>query len=120
MRSRPDWETGALFQAQILNRESRAKALDYLKTFLDANPKAQEVRLGYARQLINDKKFPEARVEFQRLLEDNPQNGDIAVTAGAAFDADERPRSCRGSAQARTGDGLQGSGRGALPPWAGQ
>lgn len=80
MRLRPDWETGALFQAQVLNRESRAKALDYLKAFLGANPKAQEVRLGYARQLINDKKFPEARVEFQRLLDDNPQNGDIAVT----------------------------------------
>ena len=81
MRLRPDWETGALFQAQLLNRESRAKALDYLRSFLAANPKAQEVRLGYARQLINDKKFPEARAEFQRLLDDNPHNGDIAVTA---------------------------------------
>jgi tetratricopeptide (TPR) repeat protein len=80
MRLRPDWETGALFQAQLLNRESRAKALGYLKAFLADHPKAQEVRLGYARQLINDKKFPEARVEFQRLLDDNPQNGDIAVT----------------------------------------
>ncbi|HKB83173.1 MAG TPA: tetratricopeptide repeat protein [Burkholderiales bacterium] len=80
MRLRPDWEAGALFQAQLINRESRVKALDYLKSFLDANPKAQEVRLGYARQLINDKKFPEARAEFQRLLDDNPRNGDIAVT----------------------------------------
>jgi tetratricopeptide (TPR) repeat protein len=80
MGLRPDWQTGALFQAQLLNRESRAKALDYLKSFLAANPKAQEVRLGYARQLINDKKFPEARAEFQRLLDDNPHNGDIAVT----------------------------------------
>ncbi len=80
MRLRPDWETGALFQAQLLNRESRAKALDFLKAFLAAHPKAQEVRLGYARQLINDKKFPQARAEFQQLLDDNPQNGDIAVT----------------------------------------
>ena len=80
MRLRPDWETGALFQAQLLNRESRAKALDFLNAFLAAHPKAQEVRLGYARQLINDKKFPQARAEFQRLLDDNPQNGDIAVT----------------------------------------
>jgi tetratricopeptide (TPR) repeat protein len=80
MRLRPDWETGALFQAQLLNRESRARALGYLKAFLAEHPKAQEVRLGYARQLINDKKFPEARVQFQRLLDDNPQNGDIAVT----------------------------------------
>ena len=80
MRLRPDWETGALFQAQLLNRESRAKALDFLNAFLAAHPKAQEVRLGYARQLINDKKFPQARAEFQQLLDDNPQNGDIAVT----------------------------------------
>lgn len=80
MRLRPDWETGALFQAQVLSRESRTKALDYLKVFLAANPKAQEARLAYARQLINDKKYPEARTEFQRLLDDNPQNADIAVT----------------------------------------
>src|SRR6185295_17755508 len=32
------------------------------------------------RQLINDKRFSEARAEFQRLLDDNPNNGDIAVT----------------------------------------
>ena len=80
MRLRPDWETGALFQAQLLSRESRGKALDYLKSFLTANPKAQEIRLAYARQLINDKKFPEARAEFQKLLDGNPNNGDIAVT----------------------------------------
>jgi tetratricopeptide (TPR) repeat protein len=80
MRLRPDWETGALLQAQMLNRESRTKALDYLQSFIAANPKAQEARLAYARQLINDKKYPEARAEFQKLLDENPQNGDIAVT----------------------------------------
>ncbi|HXF15951.1 MAG TPA: tetratricopeptide repeat protein [Burkholderiales bacterium] len=80
MRLRPDWESGALFQAQVLNRESRAKALNYLSGFLATYPKAQEVRLGYARQLINDKKFAEARAEFQRLLDDNPNNSDLAVT----------------------------------------
>jgi len=80
MRLRPDWESGALFQAQLLSRESRVKALDYLNSFLAANPKAQEIRLAYARQLINDKKFTEARAEFQKLLDDNPSNGDIAVT----------------------------------------
>ena len=80
MRLRADWEAGALFQAQLLSRESHVKALDYLKTFLTANPKAQEIRLAYARQLINDKKFPEARAEFEKLLDGSPNNGDIAVT----------------------------------------
>ena len=80
MNLRPSWETGALFQAQLLNRESRPSALAYLSDFLAAHPKAQEVRLAYARQLINDKNFAPARAEFQRLLDDNPSNGDIAIT----------------------------------------
>ena len=80
LRIRPDWEAAALFQAQALTSESRAKSLEYMKGFLTANPKAQEVRLNYARQLIGEKNFPEARAQFQRLLDDNPQNPDIAVT----------------------------------------
>lgn len=80
MRLRPDWENGALFQAQLLSRDSHAKAIDYLKAFLADNPKAQEIRLAYARQLINDKKFTEAREQFQQLLDANPNNGDIAIT----------------------------------------
>jgi tetratricopeptide (TPR) repeat protein len=80
LRIRPDWEAAALFQAQALTSESRAKSLDYMKGFLAANPNAQEVRLNYARQLIGEKKFSEARAQFQQLLDDNPQNPDIAVT----------------------------------------
>jgi tetratricopeptide (TPR) repeat protein len=80
LRIRPDWEAAALFQAQALTSESRAKSLDYMKGFLAANPNAQEVRLNYARQLIGEKKYPEARAQFQRLLDDNPKNPDIAVT----------------------------------------
>src|SRR6267378_951103 len=80
LRIRPDWEVAALFQAQALTSESRAKSLDYMKGFLAANPNAQEVRLNYARQLIGEKKYPEARAQFQRLLDDNPKNPDIAVT----------------------------------------
>lgn len=80
MQARPDWEAAALLQAQILGRDSRAKALEYLNGFLAANPGAQDARLGYARQLTAEKKYPEARVEFQKLLQDNPENADIAVT----------------------------------------
>lgn len=80
LRLRPQWEAAVLFQAQILTRESRAKALDYLRTYLEAHPDAQEVRLNYARQLISDKRMDEARAEFQRLLDSNPENADIAVT----------------------------------------
>jgi tetratricopeptide (TPR) repeat protein len=80
MRTRPDWEAAAILQAQILGRESRARSLAYLDGFLAANPKAQEARLGYARQLTAEKKYPEARTQFERLLQDNPENADIAIT----------------------------------------
>jgi tetratricopeptide (TPR) repeat protein len=80
MRTRPDWEQAALLQSQILGKQSRAKSFDYLSGFLAANPKSQEVRLAYARQLTADKKYGEARAQFQRLLEDNPENADIAIT----------------------------------------
>ena len=80
MRTKPDWEAAALLQAQILGRDSRTKALEYLSGFLASNPGAQDVRLGYARQLTAEKKYPEARAEFQRLLQENPDNADIAVT----------------------------------------
>ena len=38
MRIQPDWEPGALLQAQILGRESRAKALEYLGSSLPPIP----------------------------------------------------------------------------------
>ena len=71
LRIRPDWEAAALFQAQALTSESRAKSLDYMKGFLAANPNAQEVRLNYARQLIGEKKYPEARAHLQTLQVQN-------------------------------------------------
>lgn len=80
LRLRPQWESGALFQAQILAAESKGKALDYLKAYLSSHPAAQEVRLTYARQLIGDKQLPQAREQFQQLLRTNPENGEIAVT----------------------------------------
>jgi tetratricopeptide (TPR) repeat protein len=83
LRLRPDWEIGALFNAQMLQqRESNAKAVEYLQGFLQTWPKAREVRANYARLLINNKQLKEARGEYQVLLDDQPGNADIAVTIG--------------------------------------
>ena len=35
------------------------------------------MRLAYARTLVADKKFPEARGQFEQLLKDNPGNTDV-------------------------------------------
>jgi tetratricopeptide (TPR) repeat protein len=80
LRLRPDWEQAALLHAQLLARDSRVASLDFLKEFLAANPQAQEVRLNYARGLIGEKRYPEARAQFEQLRASNAENADLAFT----------------------------------------
>ncbi|HTS54248.1 MAG TPA: tetratricopeptide repeat protein [Burkholderiales bacterium] len=81
--ARPDWEVGALFNAQLVQqRTSVDKAVEYLQGFLRTYPKAREVRASYARLLLNNKELKEARAQYEVLLEDQPTNADIVVTIG--------------------------------------
>jgi len=83
MDMRPDWEAGALFNAQLLQqRGSTEKAVEYLQGFLHGYPKSREVRANYARLLLNNKDLKEARAQYQLLLQDQPANADIVVTIG--------------------------------------
>lgn len=76
---RPDWELAALFRIQLI--ENRAEAMTTLAAFIAAHPQAREARLAYARALATDKRYPEARREFNVLLEqgagDPAKNGDV-------------------------------------------
>jgi tetratricopeptide (TPR) repeat protein len=83
MRLRPEWEIGALLQAQMLQQaQSTQKALEYLRGFLDGHPKAREARANYARLLINDKQLEQARAQYQIMLQEQPANADVVVTIG--------------------------------------
>lgn len=74
---RKDWEPAVMLEAQVLQKRSNAEALGVLKGFLADNPGAREVRLAYARTLVAEKLFAEARAEFQGLLAAFPQNTDV-------------------------------------------
>jgi predicted Zn-dependent protease len=80
LEQRPDWELAALFKAEL--QPKGAAQLEYLKTWLAANPDAREVRLGYARALVSEKSYAAARTEFSRLLSANPDNPDILYAVG--------------------------------------
>jgi tetratricopeptide (TPR) repeat protein len=83
MRLRPDWELGALLQAQLLQqRESPQKAAEYLGNFVQSYPKAREARANYARLLIGNKQLEQARAQYQILLAEQPTNADMVVTVG--------------------------------------
>ncbi|PKO84769.1 MAG: hypothetical protein CVU17_00860 [Betaproteobacteria bacterium HGW-Betaproteobacteria-11] len=77
---RPDWELAALLKADQLPRG--AAQLDYLKQFLLAHPQANDVRLGYARTLVAEKRYAEARGEFQTLLAVRPDHPDVLFAVG--------------------------------------
>lgn len=76
---KPDWEAAALFRIQLI--ENHAEAMTALAGFIAAHPQAREARLAYARALATDKRYTEARREFNVLLEqtagDPAKNGDV-------------------------------------------
>lgn len=77
---KPDWELAALFEAQLLQKTSNAAASERLAQYLKTYPMSREVRLAYARTLVADKRYPEARVEFDRLAKDYPDNIDVVYS----------------------------------------
>jgi tetratricopeptide (TPR) repeat protein len=79
---RPGWETAAIFEAQILQRNSPAAAADSLEAFLKAHPKAREARLARARLLVGARRYAEARAEFETLLKIYPDNTDVLYAVG--------------------------------------
>jgi tetratricopeptide (TPR) repeat protein len=65
---RPGWDLPVIFEAQILRRRSPEEALQRLGGFLDKYPTARDVRLNYARMLVGEKRYTEARTQFEQLL----------------------------------------------------
>jgi tetratricopeptide (TPR) repeat protein len=79
LKLRPDWEVAALFVAQVLQRRSNEEALRYLEGYLREQPKARDARLNYARLLVTEKNYPEARRQFELLVAEYPQNADVGM-----------------------------------------
>ena len=79
---RPEWEVGAIYLGRILARTSNARAIEFFEEYLEDYPKANDVRITYARLLLAEKNYSKARDQFQQLLAENPDNPDVAVAVG--------------------------------------
>jgi tetratricopeptide (TPR) repeat protein len=79
---KPDFELAALFHAQALQRRSNAEAIQYLDDYVKRYPQAKDARLAYARLLAADKRQPEARKQFEILVQEAPNNADLALAVG--------------------------------------
>lgn len=80
LRLKPDWELAAVFKAQIMERGPAL--VSFLRQFVTANTDAHEARLAYARALVSEKRYGDAREEFSRLLARFSDNPDIINAVG--------------------------------------
>jgi tetratricopeptide (TPR) repeat protein len=75
---RPEWDMAASLEAQLLQIKAPQQSLDVLHGYLANYPDAREIRLQYARALLDQKQYKQARDEFQRMADANPDNPDMA------------------------------------------
>jgi tetratricopeptide (TPR) repeat protein len=76
---RPEWELPVLLEAQLLQQaKTPAAALAVAKKYLAEYPDANEVRLFYARALLEQKQYQASRIQFQQLLKSRPDNAELA------------------------------------------
>ncbi len=79
---RPGWEVSAQMQGQLLLKESPDKAITFYQDFLKKNPKANDVRMSYAKLLVNQKRHAEAKPEFVKLVESSNGSPEISAVVG--------------------------------------
>ncbi|MDB5796469.1 MAG: tetratricopeptide repeat protein [Paucimonas sp.] len=76
----PSSELGILTLAQVL--PEKEQAMRVIVDFLRANPEAREVRLAYARMLVETKQYEAARNQFQVLLKAQPDDLTVLYALG--------------------------------------
>lgn len=75
---RPEWSRPIILEAELHQKQSPQAGLDVLREYLKKYPKARDVRILYARLLLDQKQYPLARAEFQQLAADVPDNAELA------------------------------------------
>jgi tetratricopeptide (TPR) repeat protein len=72
LKMKPDSEIAVLTLAQALEDDDKVAAV--LAKFLKEHPDAKDVRMAYARVLVNEKQFEAARGQFLVLLKAQPDD----------------------------------------------
>lgn len=81
-RLRPGWELAAQLQGHLLLKESPEKAIGFYQGFLKQYPKANDVRMAYAKLLVSQKHHAEAKPEFVKLVESSNGSPEISAVVG--------------------------------------
>jgi len=72
LKAKPDSELAILTLAQVM--QDKTEAARSLDNFLRRYPDARNVRIAYARMLVEKKQYAKARSEFETLIKEQPQD----------------------------------------------
>ena len=75
---RADWDLAVSLEAHLLRSKAPQQGLEMLRAHLAKYPDASEIRLQYARALLEDKQYKLSRDEFMRLADEAPDNPEMA------------------------------------------
>lgn len=76
---RPEWDMAVSLEAQLLQKDESQQGLEVLRRYLSDYPDAREIRLQYARMLMEQKQYKQSRDEFRRMAKDNPGGHDLTL-----------------------------------------
>jgi tetratricopeptide (TPR) repeat protein len=80
VKIKPESELAILTQAQVT--EDPVQAMAAIEEYLRRYPKARDVRIAYARSLVEKRQYDAARIQFERLLKDQPDNLNTVLALG--------------------------------------
>jgi tetratricopeptide (TPR) repeat protein len=75
---RPDWNMAVSLEALLLQKDNPQQGLDMLRSYLTSYPDAHEIRMQYARELLDQKQYKLAREQFRYMADKNPDNPEFA------------------------------------------
>lgn len=75
---RPEWSAPVSLEAVLLNKLHPQQSLALLSRYLSEYPKSNDIRLQYARALLEEKQYKPAREAFLILARENPGNIELA------------------------------------------
>ena len=79
---RPEWEQAAIFEAQVLRRKLPQLALERMAAFVAKYPNSHDARMAYARLLVAERRYAEARAQFESLLATHKNDMDAIYAVG--------------------------------------
>jgi len=89
---KPGWSDALIMRAQIqAARGDVEAALAGLRKALELHPKNADLRLNYARLLLQAKRPNEARAQFQRLAREVPKDADVQYALGCSHSMPASP-----------------------------